>query len=85
MQKRVTITEEVTARATEAEVRAREAAEARDSLSSSLDQLKAYRDWMRYHGIRNIVGTILDAPENTAAVNELKERAREAGFKAAYN
>ncbi|KAM0004956.1 hypothetical protein Hdeb2414_s0016g00485691 [Helianthus debilis subsp. tardiflorus] len=46
MQNRVTIIEEVTARAAEAEARAREAAEARDSLISSLDQLKADRDWM---------------------------------------
>ncbi|KAJ0780974.1 hypothetical protein HanPI659440_Chr06g0243961 [Helianthus annuus] len=44
MQKRATIIEEVTAHATEAEARAREVAKARDSLSSSLDQLKAYRD-----------------------------------------
>ncbi|KAM0035654.1 hypothetical protein Hdeb2414_s0015g00448991 [Helianthus debilis subsp. tardiflorus] len=40
---------------------------------------------MHNHGIGHIVGTILDAPENAAAVNELKERAREAGFKAGYN
>ncbi|KAJ0680276.1 hypothetical protein HanPI659440_Chr16g0622471 [Helianthus annuus] len=40
---------------------------------------------MRDHGIEHIVGTILDAPENEAAVNELKERARQAGFKAGYN
>ncbi|KAM0071576.1 hypothetical protein Hdeb2414_s0001g00026791 [Helianthus debilis subsp. tardiflorus] len=77
--------EEVTARATEAEARARDAAEARDSLVSSFDQLKADREWMCDHGIGHIVGTILDAPENAAAVNELKERAREAGFKAGYN
>ncbi|KAF5760454.1 hypothetical protein HanXRQr2_Chr16g0753681 [Helianthus annuus] len=40
---------------------------------------------MRDHGIGHIVGTVLDAPENATAVNELKERAREAGFKAGYN
>ncbi|MFS7926153.1 hypothetical protein Hanom_Chr04g00293641 [Helianthus anomalus] len=40
---------------------------------------------MRHHGIGHIVGTILDAPENAAAVEELKLRAREAGFKAGYN
>ncbi|KAJ0765041.1 hypothetical protein HanPI659440_Chr08g0299021 [Helianthus annuus] len=85
MQNRVTIIEEVTARAAEAEAQAREAAEARDSLISSLDQLKADRDWMHDHGIGHIVGTILDAPENASAINELKERAREAGFKAGYN
>ncbi|KAM0040027.1 hypothetical protein Hdeb2414_s0012g00388951 [Helianthus debilis subsp. tardiflorus] len=54
MQNRVTIVEEVTARVTEAEARAREAAEARDSLSSSLDRLKANRDWMRYRGIGHV-------------------------------
>ncbi|MFS7973365.1 hypothetical protein Hanom_Chr09g00855771 [Helianthus anomalus] len=77
VQNRVTIMEEVTARAAKAEARAREATEARDSLISSLDQLKADRDF--------IVGTIIDAPENTADVIELRERAREAGFKAGYN
>ncbi|XP_021985068.1 uncharacterized protein LOC110880964 [Helianthus annuus] len=82
VQNRVTIIEEFTARAAEAEARAREAAEARDSLVSSFDQLKADRDWMRDHGIEHIVWTILDAPENTAAVNKLRERAREADFKA---
>ncbi|KAF5795494.1 hypothetical protein HanRHA438_Chr08g0351721 [Helianthus annuus] len=85
VQNRVTIIEEVTARTAEAEAQARDAAEARDSLISSLDQLKADRDWMHDHGIGHIVGTILDAPENASAINELKERAREAGFKAGYN
>ncbi|KAJ0454590.1 hypothetical protein HanIR_Chr15g0741811 [Helianthus annuus] len=65
--------------------RTREAAEARDSLVSSFDQLKADRDWMRDHGIGHIVGAILDAPENAAAVEELKQLAREVGFKAGYN
>ncbi|XP_021985567.1 tol-Pal system protein TolA-like [Helianthus annuus] len=72
VQNRVTILAEVTARAAEAEARAREATEARDSLVSSFDQFK-------------IVGAIRDAPENAAAVEELKQRAREAGFKAGYN
>ncbi|MFS7900267.1 hypothetical protein Hanom_Chr00s103477g01804791 [Helianthus anomalus] len=85
MQNRVTITTEVTARTAEAKARAREATEARDCLTSSLEQLKVDRDWMRYHGIGHIVGTILDAPENATAVEELKLRAREAGFKAGYN
>ncbi|MFS7967304.1 hypothetical protein Hanom_Chr09g00784211 [Helianthus anomalus] len=40
---------------------------------------------MRDHGIGHIVGTILDAPENASVVKELKEHAREAGFKAGYN
>ncbi|MFS7940459.1 hypothetical protein Hanom_Chr05g00464701 [Helianthus anomalus] len=44
----------VTTRATEAEAQAREAAEAGDSLTISLDQLKADRDWMRDHGIGHL-------------------------------
>ncbi|KAJ0619382.1 hypothetical protein HanHA89_Chr02g0070751 [Helianthus annuus] len=40
---------------------------------------------MRDHGIGHIVGTILDAPENATTVNELIDRARQAGFKAVYN
>ncbi|KAJ0940073.1 hypothetical protein HanRHA438_Chr02g0079161 [Helianthus annuus] len=40
---------------------------------------------MRDHGIGHIVGTVLDASGNTTAVNELKECARRAGFKAGYN
>ncbi|MFS7954356.1 hypothetical protein Hanom_Chr07g00629331 [Helianthus anomalus] len=39
---------------TEAEARAREAAEARYSLVSSFDQLKVDRDWMRDHGIGHV-------------------------------
>ncbi|MFS8016674.1 hypothetical protein Hanom_Chr15g01371341 [Helianthus anomalus] len=50
---RVTILEEVTARATEAEARAREDAEASDSLTISLDQLREDRDWIRDHDCRN--------------------------------
>ncbi|KAJ0453900.1 hypothetical protein HanIR_Chr15g0734281 [Helianthus annuus] len=41
---------EVTARATEVERRASEAAEARDSLTSAFSQLEAEREWMRCHG-----------------------------------
>ncbi|KAF5805792.1 hypothetical protein HanRHA438_Chr05g0223001 [Helianthus annuus] len=59
VQNQVAILEEVSARATEAEARARQ--------------------------VEEIVETILDAPENTAVVNEIKERARQAGFKASYN
>ncbi|KAF5820723.1 hypothetical protein HanXRQr2_Chr01g0005381 [Helianthus annuus] len=40
---------------------------------------------MGNHGIGHIVRTVLDTPENAAVVNELKEHAREAGFKAGYN
>ncbi|KAF5781733.1 hypothetical protein HanRHA438_Chr00c36g0856311 [Helianthus annuus] len=79
LKNRVTILEEVTARATEAEMRAREATEARDSLTTSLNQLREDRDWMCDHGIRHIVGYVLDAPENATTVNELKERARRQG------
>ncbi|KAJ0831336.1 hypothetical protein HanRHA438_Chr15g0706371 [Helianthus annuus] len=80
----VTIFEEVTARASKDEVRAREVAEVRYGLTTSLNQLKADHDWMRDHGIGHIVGTILDAPENATAVNELKDRARQAGFKSRF-
>ncbi|KAF5768209.1 hypothetical protein HanXRQr2_Chr14g0633741 [Helianthus annuus] len=75
----------VTARAAEAEARAREAAEARDSLISSLDQVKADRDWMRDHDIGHVLSEPFLTRLRTRAVNELKERAREAGFKAGYN
>ena len=54
MQTREAMLVDVTAHATEAEARAREAAEARDNLISSLDQLKADRDWMRNHGIGHV-------------------------------
>ncbi|KAF5792406.1 hypothetical protein HanRHA438_Chr09g0417651 [Helianthus annuus] len=85
VQSRVAILEEVTAHVTKVETWARRAEEARDRLTTSHNQLRADRDWMRDHGIGHIVGTVLDAPENVTAVNELKERAREAGFKAGYN
>ncbi|KAM0006672.1 hypothetical protein Hdeb2414_s0008g00293101 [Helianthus debilis subsp. tardiflorus] len=51
VENRVTIIEEVSARATEAEVRAREAEEARDGLATSLSQVTADHLWMREHGI----------------------------------
>ncbi|KAJ0576344.1 hypothetical protein HanOQP8_Chr05g0180411 [Helianthus annuus] len=85
VQSRVAILEEVTARVTDAETRARQAEEVKDGLTTSLNQLKANRDWMRDHGIGHIVGIIHDAPENAAAVNELKECVWQAGFKAGYN
>ncbi|KAF5796391.1 hypothetical protein HanXRQr2_Chr08g0350891 [Helianthus annuus] len=85
LQNRVTILADVTARTTEAEARARDATKARDSLVSSFDQLKADRDWMRDHGIGHIVKAILDAPENAACVDQIRLRAREAGFKASHN
>ncbi|KAM0048420.1 hypothetical protein Hdeb2414_s0008g00274271 [Helianthus debilis subsp. tardiflorus] len=76
---------EATARATEAEVRVSEAAETRDSLASSFNQLKADREWMRCHGISDIVKAILDAPENATGIELIKLRAHDAGFKAGYN
>ncbi|KAJ0715882.1 hypothetical protein HanPI659440_Chr13g0506491 [Helianthus annuus] len=85
LQNRATILEEVTSRATEAEARARQAEESRDGLATSLNQVTADHLWMREHGIGHIVQTILDAPENTSAVAETNERARQAGFKAGYN
>ncbi|KAF5797480.1 hypothetical protein HanXRQr2_Chr07g0281061 [Helianthus annuus] len=81
----VTILADVTARANEAEARAREAAEARDSLVSSFNLLKDDREWMRDHGIGHIVKAILNAPENAASVDQIRLRARDAGFKAGYN
>ncbi|KAJ0742259.1 hypothetical protein HanPI659440_Chr10g0362101 [Helianthus annuus] len=76
---------EVTARATQAEKHASEAAEARDSLTSAFNQLKTDCEWMRCHGIGHIVKAILDAPETATGIDLIKERAREAGFKAGYN
>ncbi|KAM0041567.1 hypothetical protein Hdeb2414_s0011g00367811 [Helianthus debilis subsp. tardiflorus] len=61
--------EEVLARAAESETRAREAAEARDSLTSSLDLLKADREWMRMHGIGHIV--TVTPPKSTRGVPPL--------------
>ncbi|KAJ0614516.1 putative AH/BAR domain superfamily protein [Helianthus annuus] len=81
-QSRVTMLAEVTARVSEAEAREREAAEARDSLISSFDQLKDDRDWMHDHGIGH---AILDAPKNATGVDLIRLRAREAGFIAGYN
>ncbi|KAM0055333.1 hypothetical protein Hdeb2414_s0006g00204901 [Helianthus debilis subsp. tardiflorus] len=40
---------------------------------------------MRQFGIGHIMEAILDALENTAAVANVNERARQAGFKAGYN
>ncbi|MFS7988368.1 hypothetical protein Hanom_Chr11g01034021 [Helianthus anomalus] len=38
---------------------------------------------MRSHGIARIVQAIMDAPETATGLDLVKERAREAGFKAA--
>ncbi|KAM0055895.1 hypothetical protein Hdeb2414_s0006g00211501 [Helianthus debilis subsp. tardiflorus] len=85
MQNRVTIIEEVSARATEAESRGSEAEETRDGLATSLSKVTADHLWMSEHSIGHIVGTVLDAPENASAVSEMNERACQAGFKAGYN
>ncbi|KAJ0788070.1 hypothetical protein HanPI659440_Chr05g0187371 [Helianthus annuus] len=82
---RESILGDVTSRATEAEARARQAEEDRDGLATSLAQVTSDRAWMRQYGIGHIVETILDAPENTAAVAVVNERERQAGFKAGYN
>ncbi|MFS7947794.1 hypothetical protein Hanom_Chr06g00552401 [Helianthus anomalus] len=74
LKNRVTILEEVTARPTKVKARAREATEARDSLTTSLNQLRIDRDWMRDHDIGHIVGTILDALENATASKFTDER-----------
>ncbi|MFS7999577.1 hypothetical protein Hanom_Chr12g01167981 [Helianthus anomalus] len=76
----VTIIEEVSARTTEAKARAREAEEAIDGLSTSLSKVTADHLWMHEHGIRHIVGTILDAPENVSVVAEMNKCARESRF-----
>ncbi|KAJ0468747.1 hypothetical protein HanIR_Chr14g0700181 [Helianthus annuus] len=76
---------EVTAHATEAERRANEAAEARDSLTSTFNQLETDREWMWCHGIAHIVRAILDAPDTATGIDMIKQRARDVGFKAGYN
>ncbi|XP_035833441.1 uncharacterized protein LOC118482079 [Helianthus annuus] len=68
-----------------AEERADAAVEAKDALVSSFDQLKADREWLRTHGIARIVEAIMDAPETAAGLDLVKQRARDAGFKAGYN
>ncbi|KAF5819618.1 hypothetical protein HanXRQr2_Chr02g0079641 [Helianthus annuus] len=76
---------DLTARITAAEERASVAVEARDALTSSFNQLEADREWMRRHGIARIVQAIMDAPETAAGLDLVKQRARDAGFKAGYN
>ncbi|KAJ0715834.1 hypothetical protein HanPI659440_Chr13g0505961 [Helianthus annuus] len=80
LKSRISILEEVTSHATEAETRARQAEEARDGLTTSLAQVTDDHAWMRQHDIRHIVETILDAPENATAVTDMNERARWAGL-----
>ncbi|KAJ0522059.1 hypothetical protein HanRHA438_Chr10g0455811 [Helianthus annuus] len=70
---------------TAAEERANAAVEARDALTSSLQQLEADREWMRSQGIAHIVQDIMNAPETATGLDLVKERARDAGFKAGYS
>ncbi|XP_021989201.2 uncharacterized protein LOC110885775 [Helianthus annuus] len=76
---------DITARVTVAEERANKAVEARDALTSSFNQLETDREWMRCHGISHIVKAIMDAPETVSGIDLIKQRARDAGFKAGYN
>ncbi|KAJ0603894.1 hypothetical protein HanHA300_Chr02g0043381 [Helianthus annuus] len=74
-----------TARVSVAEKRADAAAEAKDALVSSFNQLEADREWLRTHGIARIVEAIRNAPETASGLDLVRERARDAGFKAGYN
>ncbi|XP_035838812.1 uncharacterized protein LOC110899838 [Helianthus annuus] len=76
---------DLTARVSAAEERADSAMEAKDALVSSLNQLEADREWMRSCGISRIVEAIMNAPETAAGLNLVRDRARDAGFKAGYN
>ncbi|KAM0070673.1 hypothetical protein Hdeb2414_s0001g00015871 [Helianthus debilis subsp. tardiflorus] len=80
LKSRISILEEVTSHATEAETRARQDEEDRDGLTTSLAQVTDDHAWMRQHGIGHIVETILDAPENATAATDMNERARWAGL-----
>ncbi|KAJ0742551.1 putative AH/BAR domain superfamily protein [Helianthus annuus] len=85
VQTREVAVRDLTARVTVAEERANAAVEARDALTSSFNQLEADREWMRCHGIARIVQAIMDAPETASGLDLVKERARDAGFKASYS
>uniref|UniRef100_A0A251SRN2 Putative transposase (Putative), gypsy type n=1 Tax=Helianthus annuus TaxID=4232 RepID=A0A251SRN2_HELAN len=85
LQTREVAVTDLTARVTVAEERVNVAVEARDALTSSFNQLEADREWMRSHGIARIVQAIMDAPETAVGLDLVKERARDAGFKAGYN
>ncbi|XP_035843926.1 uncharacterized protein LOC118490409 [Helianthus annuus] len=63
---------DLTACVSVAEERANAAVEAKDALTSSFNQLE-------------IVQAIMDAPETATGLDLVKERARDAGFKAGYN
>ncbi|KAM0042592.1 hypothetical protein Hdeb2414_s0010g00331571 [Helianthus debilis subsp. tardiflorus] len=85
VQAREVVVTDLTARVSVAEERADAAVEAKDALVSSFEQLKADCEWLRTHGIARIVEAIIDAPETAAGLDLVKERARDAGFKAGYN
>ncbi|XP_022042220.2 uncharacterized protein LOC110944881 [Helianthus annuus] len=76
---------DLTARVSAAEQRADAAVEAKDALVSSFNQLEADREWLRTHGIARIVEAIMNAPETSSGLDLVKERARDAGFKAGFN
>uniref|UniRef100_A0A251S1L3 Uncharacterized protein n=2 Tax=Helianthus annuus TaxID=4232 RepID=A0A251S1L3_HELAN len=76
---------DLTARVSVAEKRTDAAVEAKDALVSSFNQLEADREWLRTHGIARIVEAIMNAPETAAGLDLVRERARDAGFKAGYN
>ncbi|KAJ0864795.1 hypothetical protein HanRHA438_Chr12g0533721 [Helianthus annuus] len=76
---------DLTARVSVAEKRDDAAAEAKDALVSSFNQLEADREWLRAHGIARIVEAIMNAPETASGLDLVKEHARDAGFKAGYN
>ncbi|KAJ0499829.1 hypothetical protein HanHA89_Chr13g0538281 [Helianthus annuus] len=85
VQARAVAVTDLTARVSDAEKRADAAAEAKDVLVSSFNQLEADREWLRTHGIARIVEAIMNAPETSSGLDLVKERAREAGFKAGFN
>ncbi|KAF5815457.1 hypothetical protein HanXRQr2_Chr03g0123301 [Helianthus annuus] len=85
VQARAVAVTDLTARVSDAEKRADAAAEAKDVLVSSFNQLEADREWLRTHGIARIVEAIMNAPETSSGLDLVKERARDAGFKAGYN
>ncbi|XP_035839061.1 uncharacterized protein LOC118486608 [Helianthus annuus] len=76
---------DLTTRVSAAEKRADAVAEAKNALVSSFNQLEADREWLRTHGIARIVEAIMNAPETSSGLDLVKERAREAGFKAGFN
>ncbi|XP_035841508.1 uncharacterized protein LOC110876787 [Helianthus annuus] len=85
VQAREVVVTDLTTRVSAAEKRADAAAEAKDALVSSFNQLEADREWLRTYGIARIVEAIMNAPKTSSGLDLVKERAREAGFKAGFN